>query len=183
MRKQTIFWMTGIAIVVVVVLLTYNNLVPSLKEQDVSMKGTIRQVDTNKYEVDMQITRTKEDNGHHMVYPVIFGWGNLSFNEELDDSYFRPPSVGTSGELEQLVHQALQDEGINTSNENGNFAGFSIPDEAGIYRVRFTISPLSENVHSLNDPKIYYVHQEKVLGKNLNWVKKERMVMIKENLE
>lgn len=106
MRKQTIFWITGIAIVVVLVLLTYNNLVPSLKEQDVSMKGTIRQVDTDKYEVVMQITRTKEDNGIHMVYPVVFGWGNLSFNEELDDSYFRPSSVGTSGELEHLV-QAL----------------------------------------------------------------------------
>lgn len=183
MRKQTIFWMTGIAIVVVLALLTYNNLVPSLKEKDVSMKGTIRQVDTEKYEVDMQITRTKEDNGIYMVYPVIFGWGNLSFNEELDDSYFRPSSVGTSGEMEQLIHQALQDEGINTSNENGNFAGFSIPDEAGTYRLRFTISPLSENVHSLNDPKIYYVHQEKVLGKNLNWVKKEHMVMIKESVE
>ncbi|MGG4481455.1 hypothetical protein [Paenibacillus illinoisensis] len=183
MRKQTIFWITGIAIVVVAVLLTYNNLVPSLKEQDVSMKGTIRQVDTDKYEVDMQITRTKGDNGIHMVYPVVFGWGNLSFNEELDDSYFRPPSVGTSGELEQLVHQALQDEDINTTNENGDFTGFSIPDEAGTYRVRFTISPLRKNILSINDPQSYYVHQEKVLGKNLNWVKKERMVMIKENLE
>ncbi|PAF32095.1 hypothetical protein [Paenibacillus sp. 7516] len=183
MRKQTIFWITGIAIVVVVVLFTYNNLVPSLKERDVSMKGTIRQIDTDEYEVDIQITRTEEDNDIHMVYPVLFGWGNLSFSEELDDSYFRPSSVGISGELEQFVHQALQDEGINTSNENGIFAGFSIPDEAGTYRVRFTISPLSENVHSLNDPKIYYVHQEKVLGKTLNWVKKGHMVMIKENVE
>lgn len=83
----------------------------------------------------------------------------------------------------KLVHQALQDKGINTSNENGNFTGFSIPDEAGTYRMRFTISPLSEGVPSVRDPRIYYVHQEKVFGKNLHWVKGEHMVMIKENAE
>jgi len=183
LRKQTIFWITGIAIAVVVVLFAYINLAPNLKEQDVSLKGIIRQIDTDAYEVDVQITRTKEDNDIHMIFPVIFGWGNMSFHEEPDDSYFRPSSVGTSGTLDQLVHQALQDDGINTSNENGNFMGFSIPDEAGTYRMRFTISPLSEGAPSVKDPRIYYVHQEKVLGKNLHWVKGEHMVMIKENAE
>ncbi|MFS0870285.1 hypothetical protein [Paenibacillus xylanilyticus] len=183
MRKQTIFWITGIAIAVVVVLFAYNNLAPSVKEQDVSMKGTIRQIGTDAYEVNMQITRTKEDNDIHMVYPVIFGWGNISFNEEQNDPYFRPSAVGTSGTAEQLLHQALQDEGINTSNENGEFWGFSIPDEVGTYKMRFTITPLSEGVDSLENPKIYYVHKEQLLGKNLNWVKGERLEMMKENAE
>lgn len=94
MRRSTIFWLTGVAIVIVAAFIVYNNLAPSVTAQDVNMKGTIRQTATDEYEVQLTITRTKEDKGQHTVYPLVPGWGSISFDDKrTTDLFDLPPSA------------------------------------------------------------------------------------------
>lgn len=179
MRRSTIFWLTGIAIVIVAVFIVYNNLAPSVTAQDVNMKGTIRQTDVDEYEVQLTITRTKEDKGQHTVYPLVPGWGSISFNEQ-DNRFIRPTSVGSTGAMEEILRQALQGRSSTAITE---FAGFSIPDAVGTYKLRFTIHPLGEAAELIRQPMIYYVHQEKLLGKDLSWISGEPLEIIKEYAE
>lgn len=180
MRKSTIFWLTGIAIIIVAVFLVYNNLAPSVTAQDVNMKGTIRQTATDEYEVQLTITRTKEDKDKHMVYPLVPGWGSISFDDKQDNRFIQPTSVGSTGAMEEILRQALQRQ---TSTAIIEFAGFSIPGGVGTYKIRFTIHPLGEEAELIRQPMIYYVHQEKVLGKDLSWVSGEPLEIIKEYAE
>ncbi|MEC0126629.1 hypothetical protein [Paenibacillus pabuli] len=180
MRRSTIFWMTGIAIIIVAVFLVYNNLAPGVTAQDVNMKGTIRQTATDEYEVQLTITRTKEEKGLHMVYPFVPGWGSISFNDKEDNRFIQPTSVGSTGAMEEILRQALQGQSSTAITE---FAGFSIPDAVGTYKMRFTIHPLGDEAEPIRIPMIYYVHQEKVLGKDLSWVSGEPLEIIKEYAE
>ncbi|KOY16871.1 hypothetical protein [Paenibacillus xylanivorans] len=180
MRRSTIFWLTGIAIVIVAAFIVYNNLAPSVTEQNVNMKGTIRQTTAEEYEVQLTITRTKKDKGQHTVYPYVPGWGSISFNDEQDKRFIRPASVGSTGAMEAILRQALQRQSSTAITE---FAGFSIPDAAGTYKMRFTIHPLGEEAELIRQPMIYYVHLEKLLGKDLSWVSGEPLEIIKEYAE
>ncbi|RAW19408.1 hypothetical protein DC345_01115 [Paenibacillus taichungensis] len=180
MRKSTIFWLTGIGIIIVAAFIVYNNLAPSVTAQDVNMRGTIRQSATDEYEVQLNITRKKEDKGQHIVYPVVPGWGSISFDDKQDNRFIRPTSVGSTGAMEEILRQALQRQSSTAIIE---FAGFSIPDATGTYKMRFTIHPLSEEAELIRQPMIYYVHQEKLLGKNLSWVSGEPLEIIKEYAE
>ncbi|OPG98752.1 hypothetical protein B2I21_10510 [Chryseobacterium mucoviscidosis] len=180
MRKSTIFWLTGIAIIIVAVFLVYNNLAPSVTAQDVNMKGTIRQTAADEYEVQLNITRTKEDKGQHAVYPFVPGWGSISFVDKQDSRFIQPTSVGSTGAMEEILRQALQRQSSTAIIE---FAGFSVPDAVGTYKMRFTIHPLGEEAELIRQPMIYYVHQEKVLGKDLSWVSGEPLEIIKEYAE
>ncbi|MDK8189104.1 hypothetical protein QP794_03275 [Paenibacillus sp. UMB7766-LJ446] len=180
MRRSTIFWLTGITIIIVAVFLVYNNLAPSVTAQGVNMKGTIRQTATDEYEVQLTITRTKEDKGQHIVYPFVPGWGSISFVDKQDSRFIQPTSVGSTGAMEEILRQALQRQ---TSTAITEFVGFSIPDTVGTYKMRFTIHPLGEKAELIRQPMIYYVHQEKVLGKDLSWVSGEPLEIIKEYAE
>ncbi|WP_440117858.1 hypothetical protein [Paenibacillus sp. QZ-Y1] len=180
MRRNTIFWLTGIAIVIVAVFIVFNNLAPSVTEQDVSIKGTIRQTAADEYEVQLHIIRTKEEKGQHTVYPVVPGWGSISFNDKQDNRFIWPTSVGSTGAMEEILRQALQGQSSTTITE---FKGFSIPDAVGTYKMRFTIHPLGEEAEPIRIPMIYYVHQEKVLGKDLSWVSGEPLEILEEYAE
>ncbi|WP_413376661.1 hypothetical protein [Paenibacillus taichungensis] len=180
MRKSTIFWLTGIAIIIVAAFIVYNNLAPSITAQDVNMKGTIRQTATDEYEVQLAITRTKADKGQHTIYPLVDGWGSISFYDKQDNRFIRPTSVGSTGAMEEILRQVLQRQSSTAITE---FAGFSIPDAVGTYKVRFTIHPLGEEAELIRQPMIYYVHQEKLLGKDLSWVSGEPLEIIKEYAE
>lgn len=180
MRRSTIFWITGIAIIIVAAFIVYNNLAPSVTAQDVNMKGTIRQTAADEYEVQLTIIRTKKDKGQHTVYPLVPGWGSISFDDKQDNRFIRPTSVGSTGAMEEIFRQALQGQSSTAITE---FAGFSIPDAVGTYKMRFTIHPLGKEAELIRQPMIYYVHQEKLLGKDLSWVSGEPLEIIKEYLE
>ncbi|WFR62288.1 hypothetical protein P9222_29375 [Paenibacillus amylolyticus] len=82
MRRSTKFWLTGIAVVTVAVFIIYNNLNPSVTAQDVNLKGTIRQTAAEEYEVQLTIIRRNEDKGQHTIYPVVPGWGSITFSDK-----------------------------------------------------------------------------------------------------
>ncbi|MEK4661786.1 hypothetical protein MHH93_07825 [Priestia sp. FSL H7-0729] len=180
MRRITTFWLTGITVVTIAVLIIYNNLNPSVTAQDVSLKGTIRQTAAEEYEVQLNIIRRKEDKGQHTVYPVVPGWGSITFSDKKDNRFIQPTSVGSTGATEEVLRQALERQSSTAMTE---FSGFSIPDAAGTYKMRFTIHPLGGKAEPIKQPMIYYVHEESVLGKDLSWVSGNPLEIIKEYAE
>ncbi|NMI03061.1 hypothetical protein HF638_03685 [Paenibacillus sp. SZ31] len=179
MRKSTIFWITGITIIILVTLLIYNYVIPSVNAQDVVMAGTIRQIDTDTVEVELEITRKREDKDQHMVYPVVPGWEGVTFTEEQDDAWYLPSSVGSSYVDQVILEKYLKTQG-KTRKSAENLMGFAIPDEIGSYKLRLTLRSSDGTTQPLENPMVYYVHNEQLLGKNLSWVTGENLEIIKE---
>ncbi|MCP1183023.1 hypothetical protein [Paenibacillus sp. 1781tsa1] len=182
MRKRTIFWITGITIIFLVTLLIYSYVIPSVNAKDVVMAGTIRQIDTDAVEVELEITRKREDQDQHMVYPVVPGWGGVTFTDELDDAWYMPSSVGSSYFDQVILEKYLKGQG-KTRKSADNLIGFAIPDELGSYKLRFTLRSLDGTTQPLKNPMVYYVHNEQLLGKDLSWVTGENLEIIKEYAE
>lgn len=38
------------------------------------MTGAIRLLDSETMEVELQVTRAKEDTGQHFIFPIVSGW-------------------------------------------------------------------------------------------------------------
>ncbi|MEK4272820.1 hypothetical protein [Paenibacillus sp. FSL R7-0026] len=179
MRKSTIFWITGITIILLVTLLIYSYVIPSVSAQDVVMAGTIRQIDTDVVEVELEITRKREDKDQHMVYPVVPGWEGVTFAEEQDDAWYMPSSVGSSYLDQVILEKYLKAQG-KTMKSADNLIGFAIPDEIGSYKLRLTLRSLDGTTQPLENPMVYYVHNEHLLGKDLSWVTGENLEINKE---
>lgn len=182
MRKRTILWITGITIIFLVTLLIYSYVIPSVNAKDVVMAGTIRQIDANAVEVELEITRKREDKDQHMVYPVVPGWGGATFTEEQDNAWYVPSSVGSSYLDQVILEKYLKVQG-KTRKSAENLIGFAIPDEMGSYKLRFTLRSLDGTTQPLENPIVYYVHNEQLLGKDLSWVTGENLEIIKEYAE
>ncbi|WP_433752032.1 hypothetical protein [Paenibacillus amylolyticus] len=182
MRKSTIFGITGITIILLVILLIYSYVIPSVSAQDVVMAGTIRQIDTDAVEVELEITRKREDKNQHMVYPVVPGWEGVTFTEELDDAWYMPSSVGSSYFDQVILEKYLKAQG-ETMKLADNLMGFAIPDETGSYKLRLTLRSFDGTTQPLENPMVYYVHNEQLLGKDLSWVTGENLEIIKEYAE
>ncbi|PZT53480.1 hypothetical protein [Paenibacillus silvae] len=188
MRKKIIFGIIGVVLLVLVSVWIYRYAAPSLTEQEVTMTGTIRQLDSETVEVELAVTRTKEDHEPHFIFPLVPGWGGISFTEEQEQGLFRPSSVGTSYHdqviLEQMVKmQDHNDNQITKQVFSQDLTGFSVPDEAGTYKMRFTLKSLDETVQPLHNPMVYYVHNERWLGKNLSWAAGQKLDIVKEEAE
>lgn len=182
MRKSTIFWITGITIIFLVTLLIYSYVIPSVSAQDVVMAGTIRQIDTDAVEIELEITRKREDKDQHILYPVVPGWEGVTFIEEPDDAWYMPSSVGSSYLDQVILEKYLKVQG-KTMKSADTLMGFAIPDEIGSYKLRLTLRSLYGTTQPLENPMVYYVHNEQLLGKDLSWVTGENLEIIKEYAE
>ncbi|KAJ3198553.1 hypothetical protein HK101_000068 [Irineochytrium annulatum] len=95
-----------------------------------------------------------------MVYPVVPG------------SY-----------LDQVILEEYLKVQGKTRKSAENLIGFAIPDEMGSYKLRFTLRSLDGTTQPLENPIVYYVHNEQLLGKDLSWVTGENLEIIKEYAE
>ncbi|WP_434752194.1 hypothetical protein [Paenibacillus amylolyticus] len=184
MRKTKVYSMIGILVLLFAGILIYRQMASSITAQDVTVSGTIRSLDSKTVEVVLHVVRTKEDEGQHMMFPVIPGWGGLSFTGEQADGRFRPSSVGTSYDNQVILEQAVQQEGRDEGQLKQVFSqdliGFSLPVKIGTYNMRFTLKALDGTPQPLHEPMIYYVHNERLLGKNLSWAMGYKLDIVKE---
>lgn len=184
MRKTMVFGMLGILVLLIAGILIYRQLAPSITAQDVTVSGTIRSLDSKTVEVVLRVIRTEEEDKLHMMFPVIPGWGGISFTGDQANGWFRPSSVGTSYDSQVILEQAVQQEGDNSDQLMQVFSqdlvGFSLPEEIGTYNMSFTLKALDELPLPLQDPKVYYVHNERLLGKNLSWATGYKLDIVKE---
>ncbi|MGO4530527.1 hypothetical protein AB4Z30_15700 [Paenibacillus sp. 2TAF8] len=184
MRKTMVFGMLGILVLLFAGILIYRQLAPSINAQDVTVSGTILSLDSKTVEVVLHVIRTKEEDEQHMTFPIIPGWGGISFTGEQANGWFRPSSVGTSYDSQVILEQAEQQEWHNVDQLKQVFSqelvGFSLPKEIGTYNMSFTLKALDEIPQTLQDPKVYYVHNERLLGKNLSWAAGYKLDILKE---
>lgn len=166
MKKVTMVSSTLLAVLVIVLTLTYyNRLSPSITSADIHIEGHITPFDENRVLVELDIVRWKDELASHNIYPVASGLGNINFVD--DPSYYTPGSIGTWPESEELLR-------IETSDKIAmDRIGFAIPDQKGNYKMKFTMTKLEDtDTNGQTEIVLYYVHVEKKLGKTLSWIKK-----------
>jgi hypothetical protein len=142
----------------------YKNLSPEIKPTDLEIESNIQKLDDDLYIVEMQVNRKKDDSNSNFIYPVVSGLGNISFIQE--DNLFLPSSVGNDNDSFEMV---IND--ITNKHLEFDLIGFSIPNNKGIYKMKFTLRKF-DDFQEVKNPKIYYIHKEKRYGKVLNWIKK-----------
>lgn len=92
---------------------------------------------------------------------------------------YMPSSVGSSYLDQVILEKYLKAQG-KTMKSADNLIGFAIPDEIGSYKLRLTLSSSDGTTQPLENPMVYYVHNEHLLGKDLSWVTGENLEINKE---
>lgn len=144
----------------------YSNLEPSTNRTDIAIVSTIEPYDDEYYNylVEMDIKRNNNDHSAHMVYLVIEGMQGISFTDE--QGYYKPSSIGIGPSAEQLLRR--------TDKGEKELIGFGIPEEKGDYKSKFLLKTTGE-ISAIEDGAFYYIHIEKKLGKDLNWVEEYKI--------
>lgn len=152
-----------LVLLIVVSIVYYNNLSPSINSDDIQIEGKITTYDENRFLVELDMVRLKEELADHYVYPIADGLGNMSFIE--DEGYYTPGAIGSWWESEEILKDSIAEE-IDTDT-----MGFTIPTPKGEYKTKFTIYKI-DDFREITVLDVYYVHVEKRFGKDLNWIKK-----------
>jgi len=154
--------------------LYYLNLEPSTKSNDIEIVGTVEPYEHEYYDylVTIEMNRKKHGYSVHMVYPIIPGLHGINFIQE--PGYFTPSSIGSRSDTDELLRGIYREE--------EQFMGFAIPEEEGVYQVKFLLNA-TETFTGIEEAKIYYVHVEEKLGKDLSWIQDYNIeVLVEENL-
>ncbi|GIP58566.1 hypothetical protein [Paenibacillus woosongensis] len=129
-------------------------------------------MDYKDYLLEVYIDKRKYSQ--HMIYPYISGLHSMSFDAKEDEGFFRPSSIGSAGDDEVKVADALHKHNISQMNyDNGylDFIGFWSPPEQGKHKLKMYFEA-NDNFNSLEDMYLVYVHKEKgIFGQDLGWTK------------
>jgi hypothetical protein len=163
MKKTVIY--SGIFVVFLFIIFSiyhYNSLSPSFISDDIHIEGSIKSYDENSFLVELDIERNSNGAENNIVYPISKGLGNISFiaNEGL----YAPGVLGTWYETEEILRNKVDKE------FSRDILGFSIPDQQGKHKLKFTMKKL-DDFKELTELTVYYIHVEKRFGKDLSWVK------------
>jgi hypothetical protein len=166
------------------------NLSPSVKPQDIELKGVIRPVSALKdvpkpqinapwaVEIELVKNTDKPLNGggyFHFVYPYVQGFANASwdFNGDAADHY----GVGNDSRTQAMIVSTLKGLGIQAAPRDLQGSGFFYKGSGNRAAVRVYLSPADPNVKEPQKGTAYlfYTHYEKKWGKNLSWTKAVRL--------
>ncbi|WP_438347446.1 hypothetical protein ACP8HI_17350 [Paenibacillus sp. FA6] len=165
--KETIIYLGTCVLVLLIVvsIVYYNNLSPSISSNDIQIEGKITPYDENRFLVELDIVRLKDELADHYIYPIVDGSGNISFIE--DEGYYTPGAIGDWWESYEMLHESITEH----LDFDADIVGFSIPTPKGEYKTKFTIykTDVFRDIKALD---VYYVHVERRFGKDLNWIMK-----------
>lgn len=174
MAKKTKIWLLIIICLVIVLYLFYQNIRPSVSDEDIKVEATLQSCDSTIYpykEYVIEIKIEKSKDCHVMIYPYSKEIGRITYNvNDEQEDYFIPSSIGSDGITARAAETELRKNKLIYDMEEISFVGFSFPDEAGTYKARMYVDMLSEtNVNS--NPMLVCVYVEEKLGKQLTWAK------------
>lgn len=146
------------------------------KPDDVIVEAVLKNNNNSKMDhkdIMLEVLINKNKYTQHMIYPYIPGLQYMSFDNNEEDGYFVPTSIGVSPDDEQKVYDTLINQKIINSTiekEKLGLIGFWSPQEAGTHKMRLYFQ--TEDFDANNEMYLIYVHKAKGLfGRDKGWTK------------
>lgn len=158
---------------VVIVIVSYNNVKPSATKEDITVEATLQINDTTKntykeYLIDINVIKNKDC--HVAIYPYIEGLGMMTFSTQEKEGYFVPGSIGSDGVTEPIAIAELKNNNLIYDGKDVSLVGFWFPDEDGQYKARIYLDKF-ESFKAIKNPVIVCVYIEEKYGRELTWTK------------
>ncbi|GAK40928.1 hypothetical protein TCA2_3419 [Paenibacillus sp. TCA20] len=156
-----------------------------IKPDDVHVEAVLKIKSNSKMDhkvVMLEVLIDKNKYTQHMIYPYIPGLHSMSFDNNEENGYFVPTSIGVGPGDEQKVYDTLINQKIINSTiekEQLGLIGFWSPQEAGVHKMRIYFRT-AEDFNANNEMYLIYVHKAKGLfGQDIGWTK---LIRVKSNL-